>query len=622
MFKSSNFSSQNKKVLNKNSESFVRESFPQINKTNSSESDPSFNEGIIHNNFFSYINNNNEIMANTEESTLMNCQFITDVEHNTTKKTSTNELKCFLWNSRSINREKSALIKSRMEDILIINETWANIINIAAYNSFHKNRTKTRGGGVSIYVKDYLDVQIIDDSIKDTLAIKILFNTNKALFLLSSYFPPNNTLKWYKRWEKLKNLIISKCSHNLFENLIMACDWNKNLNEDEQIISQYLKIQDYSSDFSFKIGKKQSKIDFFVISQNFIKAISDTENSLSDHKIVTLSLQNFEDLRRPKTFIISKKAAKSITLNALEDSEDLLRILKNFDLIKKKCQNKRIALKPNESYKKEIQNLLKTNNFQNELIKIALDEKWNLLWAEIEKLRFSDRQKIAFDKIRKILNYSGFEKRDGSIINKVIVDEIIIIDQEKVSIYLKQSLQKLCGNQDEPTFHRQHIFPNLKELSIYEIRDLVKQLSRNKATCEDFIDDSTLFNAIETNDHIARAFTKLWSSDTMNSSLIKIHLTGRLIPLNKVHPKIPTPDEMRPIVALSPIMKLLEIRFKEKLDKYMNERMARCQSGFIKGCGTHINIVRVLERSLEYKKKIRELVYYSSTSNPLTTMYP
>ena len=78
------------------------------------------------------------------------------------------------------------------------------------------------------------------------------------------------------------------------------------------------------------------------------------------------------------------------------------------------------------------------------------------------------------------------------------------------------------------------------------------------------------------------------------------HLIGRLIPLNKVHPEIPRPDEMRPIITLSLISKLVESRFREKLENYMTEQMTPCQVGFVRKCGTHVNIVRLICRCLSH----------------------
>ena len=48
---------------------------------------------------------------------------------------------------------------------------------------------------------------------------------------------------------------------------------------------------------------------------------------------------------------------------------------------------------------------------------------------------------------------------------------------------------------------------------------------------------------------------------------------AHLIPLNKNYPNIPSYDQFRPIVILSPMFKLLELRFKAKLQKYLKNKM-------------------------------------------------
>jgi hypothetical protein len=44
---------------------------------------------------------------------------------------------------------------------------------------------------------------------------------------------------------------------------------------------------------------------------------------------------------------------------------------------------------------------------------------------------------------------------------------------------------------------------------------------------------------------------------------------ARLVPLNKVWPDIPSKEQFRPIVILSPLFKWLEIRFTWKLSNYL-----------------------------------------------------
>ena len=97
----------------------------------------------------------------------------------------------------------------------------------------------------------------------------------------------------------------------------------------------------------------------------------------------------------------------------------------------------------------------------------------------------------------------------------------------------------------------------------------------------------------------------------------------KTVPLNKVHPEISKPDEMRPIISLSPILKLVESRFREKLERHMTEKMTPCQVGFVRECGTHVNIVRLIRRCLssyinnqkKFKPKVILFIDFKSAYN-------
>ena len=82
----------------------------------------------------------------------------------------------------------------------------------------------------------------------------------------------------------------------------------------------------------------------------------------------------------------------------------------------------------------------------------------------------------------------------------------------------------------------------------------------------------------------------------------------RLIPLNKVFPNVPTRKDLRPIAVQSPMVKLLEARFLQKLQDYLNFRLDRSQTGFIQKMGIQVNLVRALER-ITLRTKRNQCVY-------------
>ena len=68
-------------------------------------------------------------------------------------------------------------------------------------------------------------------------------------------------------------------------------------------------------------------------------------------------------------------------------------------------------------------------------------------------------------------------------------------------------------------------------------------------------------------------------------------MKGRLIPISKLKTKeIPKIDKIRPIVALSPIMKIIESRLINSIKKYAEEILHVAQKGFKANSETAINI--------------------------------
>ena len=72
--------------------------------------------------------------------------------------------------------------------------------------------------------------------------MKLLFNRNKTLFLITSYFPQSNTKKWPNRWDLIMNEMRIKCDQNSLQNILIACDFNKNLLEDNSFTKELSKL--------------------------------------------------------------------------------------------------------------------------------------------------------------------------------------------------------------------------------------------------------------------------------------------------------------------------------------------------------------------------------------------
>jgi len=94
----------------------------------------------------------------------------------------------------------------------------------------------------------------------------------------------------------------------------------------------------------------------------------------------------------------------------------------------------------------------------------------------------------------------------------------------------------------------------------------------------------------------------LWTPEAM--SKLRDCTAARLIPLNKVWPKIPGINDFRPIIVLSAIFKFLELRFLPKLQCYLSQKMDKCQTGFVPKLGTQINILELIKQ-IKYCISIR-----------------
>jgi hypothetical protein len=85
-------------------------------------------------------------------------------------------------------------------------------------------------------------------------------------------------------------------------------------------------------------------------------------------------------------------------------------------------------------------------------------------------------------------------------------------------------------------------------------------------------------------------------------------------------PDIFLKDQFRPIVVLSPIFKWLERRFILKLQSYLTNNLDCNQTGFVAGMGTHFNILLLVEKLRNNKRKQGEcclFIDYKSAYNTL-----
>ena len=553
------------------------------------------------------------VIPNASKYKLKSLETTADLDN--MKKEDTKELSIILWNARALTFPKIYTLKMREEDVLIVNETWGHHPELSLYQCFFKSRVDSRGGGVAIYVKlNLYCVEILTD-IEDTMAIKVSFERSKMLYIISSYFP-NTKAGRTKRWKQLQELAKRLVGKSHLENLIFACDWNMNIEEDktftESLLPLGLKIPPHPHHWTYSSGDKKSKLDFVVVSQNVETSTVQSFRSLSDHVLLALTVTSTQEIPRSRNFLMNRKLAMRATGYALSKlkftstATDFFNL--HFSYVSNNKQYKWIELKPNNVFKKDLKVLLDKNHYDTELFQKEMLKRWSEIWMEVNKIRFSDKQKQAFKLIRKLTKYQNWDKKDNSIVTCLKVGEENISNPVEVNYLLRQMMNSLGGNTNIPDTYC--LFPNLEPIDVYHLHDLINELSGSKAVASDFIEDETLFNGIANLPYVPHIFSNIWN-DKLNSKIMKSYLTGRLIPINKVAPLTPNIDEIRPIIALSPIVKILEARFKSKLDNYQVTRLMVSQTGFVKNCGTQVNLVRLIQRGINCKnnKKIAAILF-------------
>jgi len=210
------------------------------------------------------------------------------------------------WNCRSLgSHEKKAWVKTFDGDVIALNETWGNTINLPGYLGYYKARTNQAEGGVAVLVKDHLHSTMLSDKIKDTLIVKILVGRSRMLFVVTSYFPCTTEIKWEKRFERIQVELSHHCEQYQFRNIVYIGDWNKDIEQDcrvrEKLIQFGLEVADHSQiAWTYNTGSRYSKVDFAVKSSNLECERVLARRSISDHMALEIKIKNVNEIPRNK----------------------------------------------------------------------------------------------------------------------------------------------------------------------------------------------------------------------------------------------------------------------------------------------------------------------------------
>ena len=166
-----------------------------------------------------------------------NSPYMTTSDFNSKISNKNSGLTLLNYNIRSFNCNYSNFISifdnlNATPEILIFTETWFNsssITEIQYFNSYHTTRTSQRGGGVSIYVKEWLSSKIIShlsfcSSNIEVCTVKIEINSF-SFYIIALYRPHLDPLELFI--DNLCDILNDNELRN--KNIIVTGDLNVNI---------------------------------------------------------------------------------------------------------------------------------------------------------------------------------------------------------------------------------------------------------------------------------------------------------------------------------------------------------------------------------------------------------
>lgn len=511
------------------------------------------------------------------------------------------------WNGRSIHTQtKINFLRSMPTDIVAIQEIWKksyNIKNIGQEIDIKERETK-RGGGTASFFTHNNKIQILEKIPinKDSSAVKIRI-CSQYIWLINIYNHKGTSSKIQRMFGKLRNII----PINEWKILCIIGDFNVNIAEqshESDLIKSLSKQMGLKVHIPSKPTRKHTTIDFMITGINISIEDHQVIPSPSDHNAINWNLK-----------IQTLQASKSLTIPNRQYADELMLRLLNSNSVTnaksflqylhlERTENKKMVMKTFKPRKGRNMNLFNKLLQAQESADISeiIDKHWARVWKNTEDERFSKTSKLAYNRLRDILKYHLYQKRDGGIINSIIKEDgAITNDQEEIEKLLLKTMEEIQVDHKWGWIERKP-FPKLERMNEIEVEELIETISTNKAIAYDATSDILFKKSNGSEGEIpnikktAMKLRNLWRIDFDSIEGMEDSWDSRLVPLNKVFPHTPSRTQLRPITIQSPVIKLLEAKFAKKLHNYLNTKLDRAQVGFVKGLGIQVNLVRALKR--------------------------
>ena len=521
--------------------------------------------------------------------------FISSVNHNTSALPGVGNLRITLaqWNCRSLSLDKLNYVTSYECDVILLQEVWhpkLSVLNQIPKKPLLQIRNDKQAGGSLLWFKK-LNCQINRSLYinSDFSLHRVLVDRDKYIWIGSLYLAQGSIKQIQELFRKIYLFVPS------FEwkFIILAGDFNINLHKGLSQNSMFISLL---KQFGLTLQRSNRKTslkgepDFLIHGSAINAKLLSSNNSPSDHKLMIWDIElPCPDSKNPVR-IPNRSFAEHITHYAWCCSSNSHEFLRNIQYSKVIHPDKILQTIKRKSFKKPtIQKLLDAQEDSDafEIIR-SYFRQFN---ADLEEQRFSNLSKKFFDYLRKVFKYDQISKRDGSIVSSLKDEhDQIITNEAEVHKQIMLTIKELQVDLTKPRPLNLE-FPQLNTKSLSEMNEILASLSNSKAIAYDGITDSIFKKEYSGKSSII--FADLWAS---LKQIPNTHFESRMVPLNKLHPNIPSRKDIRPIIITSPIVKMIEAALLPELKDYLIKQLHPGQIGFVPGNGILVNIYRVIER--------------------------
>jgi hypothetical protein len=232
-------------------------------------------------------------------------------------------------------------------------------------------------------------------------------------------------------------------------------------------------------------------------------------------------------------------------------------------------------------------------------------ENWHIFLKKLQELRIKNNVKEYFLRLR----FYTFINRNTDVLKNLKIinnDNIkITLNKNEINEEVIKKYKNLLGDNGYKECYfdiNDKVINITKEDIIYGCKNVVK----NKATSWDLIPGKCIKKALKKIEDLNPVYENL--KVILNRYLIPGVIpeeitTNRLFCLNKKADEVGDINNIRPIAISSTFMKLIESAILTRLINEINEKKILCnkQIGFIRGCGTELNLLKLRQRVSDLK---------------------